>query len=148
MQQQAWFEATPVQKVDHKGVAKREEQTPRGTKIRKDGGTPLLPPIGEDLDYLLGYMHRIGFYRSTGMGLVPLSASELAAWQNGSQTPLSSWEFQTLLDMSGAYLRALHEAEDPACPPPYGAPAQTIDRGAVAKGIKSLFGGLARAKKG
>jgi hypothetical protein len=55
-----------------------------------------------------------------GMGASPLTATELRAWQQGTGTRLTPWEFRTLRTLSSAYLSELQQASDPSRPPPFG----------------------------
>ncbi|RYG13187.1 MAG: hypothetical protein EON92_06250 [Burkholderiales bacterium] len=77
---------------------------------------PPLPPEGE---HLIDLARAMGWFMPGNMGPVGFSAQELLAWSTGTRTPLSAWEFSTLLDMSRGYATELHGASDGARPPPW-----------------------------
>ena len=70
--------------------------------------------------YLLEAMQNLGWCQSGGMDAAPLSWAEIKAYADCTRDLSEPWEFQTLRDMSMAYLRGyradLH-AEDPAVQP-------------------------------
>lgn len=86
----------------------------------------------------------IGFVGHSMSGPVRLSASEVIAWQQGTARTLDPWEFNTVRDMSSAYLAGLAEGEDPAAVAPFGAIDQEYDREVVSRKVSSIFGALAR----
>lgn len=110
------------------------------------GGRPLFPDAGE-AEYIIAYWFDLGKIQSGGMGPVPLSAAEIAAWEGLSGITLAPWEFRALRRMSEAYLQQLHESEKPECPPPYGNPVQIVDRDEVSKKVGNAFRALIQAKR-
>lgn len=103
-------------------------------------------PILGDAAYVVGYWHDLGIVECGGMGPVPLSAREIMAWQHGTGNELQFWEFNALRQMSRAYLSQAHDSEKIECPPPFGAPEQTVDRELVGKQISSMFKSMIQAK--
>ncbi|MGQ3193101.1 MAG: hypothetical protein ACT6UH_00680 [Hydrogenophaga sp.] len=70
-------------------------------QIHEDGGRAELPTAPE---YLAQWLHDLGLCESGGMGPVPLSASEIAAWAAGTGHRLLGWEFEALQAASRAYV--------------------------------------------
>lgn len=126
---------------------KKEPRLSRGEEIRAKGGTPLLPDVGE-FEYLVGYWQLVGLAGAGYAGPTAIMPSVVESWQRGTLVPLSAWEFQTLLDMSRAYVSQFYESSDPECPPPFGDPVNEFDRAMVSKKIKSAFTSFLRAKNG
>lgn len=104
-------------------------------------------PRLDEAQYVLTYWQELGMFQSNGMGATPLSAMEIAAWQQCSGIALQSWEFHILREMSRAYLAQLHESESPDCPPPYGDPVNNFDRQVVSKKVSNAFQALMQAKR-
>lgn len=105
-------------------------------------------PAVDGAEYLIAYWEDIGMAQIDGSGTSPLTATEIAAWQQITGTELLPWEFHVLREMSRAYLRQLHESEKPECPPPYGDPATLIDRESVGKKVASAFRAIMQHKRG
>lgn len=63
----------------------------------------MLPELdgGEEL---IALAQGVGWCGHGGMGPVPLSALELAAWCDGTGETLTQWEFATVLKLSRAYV--------------------------------------------
>lgn len=146
VRQQAWLNTAPVPVGPVRRGGKAPEPVSRRAKLEADGREPLMPPVGE-FGHMLEYWRDIGFFLAGGMGRAPLSAQEVLAWQNGTQTPLTPWEFQALLDASRRYVEMLKVAEDATCLPPFGAPVQEVDREALSKTIGSAFRSAIAARK-
>ena len=66
-------------------------------------------PIIKNYDYLLVYLQEIGFYQSGGMGIVPISFTEIKAYLDLMGIRLSSFEVSTLRKMSVAYVSQHHD---------------------------------------
>ena len=72
--------------------------------------------------YLLEAMQNIGWCGSSGFGPEPLSWAEIKAYADCSGDLEHPWEFQTLRDMSAAYIRGYNSdqgAADPVTQPRY-----------------------------
>lgn len=61
----------------------------------------------------------IGITGSNGMGTVPLSWAEIAAWQTNTKVALSPWEARMIRALSVAYVNESRPAEDETYPPPW-----------------------------
>lgn len=125
---------------------KEEKQPTRAERLEANGGNPLFPDVGEAW-YVVRHWQDAGAVSAGGMSIAPLSAVELQAWQQGAQLALAAWEFQTVLDMSRAYVVQSRESEKPECAPPYGDPAKEFDRDIVGKKVTNAFKSLIAAKR-
>lgn len=144
----AWFNAKPRAPEVPGAVSsqgKQQDRT-RAQEIVARGGTPLMPDI-DGAEYLVDYWQDLGMAQSEGGVPTPLSATEIAAWQQSTGNELQPWEFHILREMSRAYLRQLHESEKPECPPPYGDPTALIDRETVGKKVASAFKSMIQQKR-
>lgn len=138
------MQSTPTDKT--KKRPDEEKQPTRAERMEANGGNPLFPDVGEAA-YAIHYWQDAGSVGVGGMGLAPLSAAELTAWQQGRGLSLAPWEFQTILDMSRAYVAESRAAEKPECPPPYGNPVTEFDREVVGKKVTNAFKSLLQATK-
>lgn len=118
----AWYGATP-----EKSKHSRLEQI-KGNHLQErneDGSAVInqvdiqLPPIPEELGYLLGFFIASGQATSSGMGLVPLSWQELKAFREENELDITLFERELLKKMSEAYCAEYHAASDPRRPAPY-----------------------------
>jgi len=144
--QLGWFHATPTAQNPHKKISNQEKPRSRLEKIIDNGGTPLMPDIG-DGSYLVEYWNDLGLFMEGQMGPVALSAQEIQSWQSGAQLSLNAWEFRVVMQMSRAYLSELRAGAEPECPPPYGNPANEFDRATVSKKIGNAFKSLLMTRK-
>lgn len=141
MRQLAWYNSAP--KEPKRAAKDQPPPKTRGERVKATGGEPLMPDVTEEAEYLLGYMHDLGWFSSGAMGRSPLSCQEIACWSQGTETPLAPWEFSALRAMSKAYLVQLHESEAPDCQPPFGNPTTTgADREVVGKRVGDAFKAL------
>lgn len=53
--------------------------------------------------HLLDHLDSLGWVMSPGMGLSPLTATEIFSWSYMTRTPLEPWEFQAIRTASSAY---------------------------------------------
>ncbi len=105
-----------------------------------------MPDVGE-AEFLIGYWKDIGLALPGGMGLVPLTATEVQAWQRGTGIELQAWEFSALLAMSRGYLVARQEGANPASTPPYGDPINEFDRATVGQKVCNAFKAFIQAQQ-
>lgn len=117
MRQHAWLNAAPEEKHAGKGEAPRAQS--RLARYRKDGVEPSLPDPGP-AGYLVEYLWEVGPTEPAGMGEAPVSHAQLAAWQANMGVELHAWEVQVLRRLSRDYVVQSHQAQDPACKPPFG----------------------------
>lgn len=123
-----------------------KKQLSRADDIEARGGVPLMPDLGHEV-YLWVHLSNAGLCMSGFNGAVPLTASELAAWQQGTKTYLSPWDFSTILALSRAYCSELVRAKNPDQLPPYGNPFNEFDRTKLAKTISNNFKAFIAASK-
>lgn len=114
--------------------------------LMKQDLQPDLPDPGPAA-HLLGYLFDVGPVMSGGMGPVPLSHSEIHAWQQNTGVELRAWESSTLRRLSIEYLSVSADARDPACPAPYTAVPQEDRRYVVSKMIGATLGARAKAER-
>jgi hypothetical protein len=85
--------------------------------MKAEGVTPAMPP--NPAPQIIARLIEIGLTGSNGMGPVPLSWSELLAWQQITGVELPSWEARLLRQLSLAYIAEGRRAEHETCPPPW-----------------------------
>ncbi len=124
--------------VDKNAKKQADVRLTRAQKIENNGGTPLMPDVGE-ADYLVAYWQDTGMVGNGAMGIVALSAADLNHWQQGTSIKLNPWEFSIIRDMSRAYVNQYHDSEKPDCPPPYGEPELDFDRTLLSKKISNAM---------
>jgi len=84
---------------------------------------PELPPL-DAAAHLIGYLFEVGPMQAQGMGLGPISHSEIRAWQETSGIDLQPWEARFLRKLSGEYVAEVHEAEKQDRPAPWAGAAE------------------------
>lgn len=112
-------------------------------QLEHQGLAPQLPPPGPAA-HLLAYLFEAGPVGYGAMGAVPLTHSEIQAWQTNTGIDLQSWEARSLRRLSVDYVSASAQAAAPDCPPFYlGHADQTDRRQLVAQKIKLALSALA-----
>lgn len=99
------------------------------------------------LEYILSHWQEIGRCSSGAMGPIPLSATEIQAWQEGTHNDLMPWEFTAMLEMSRGYVSMLLEGQKPESSPPFGDPVREFDRDLVSKKVSNAFKAFLQARK-
>lgn len=69
--------------------------------------------------HITDWLTDIGIVGSDGMGAVPLSWGEIAAWQHNMALALEPWERRLLRRLSVAYVIEGRRAESESCPAPW-----------------------------
>lgn len=69
--------------------------------------------------YLLNYFHATGMVVSSGMGLSPISWTELRNYCLLNNLDFSPWEVEQIMMMSRSYSNMLRKAEEVGTPPPF-----------------------------
>lgn len=111
--------------------------------MREKGREPKLPDA--PLPYLVEYLYEVGPAASGGLGPAPLTHQELAAWQWNMRRRLQPWEISMLRRLSVQWIVEAQRAEEPDCPPPWGAEVVSEDeKRAVAKSLRDTLRGMAR----
>ncbi len=108
----------------------------RGENLLRIRGTLDFPEIEEE-EYLIDYWQDIGLASPGAMGMIPISSSEIRAWQDMSGVWLSVWEYQTLREMSREYVAQYNASDQKDTPPPY--IAKEYDKQAIEKKIKTVL---------
>ncbi len=111
--------------------------------MRDKGREPRLPEA--PLPYLLEYLFEVGPTQGGGFGPVPISHSELLAWQENMRRRLQPWELTLMRRLSMEWIAAAQAAEDPTCPPPWdGEVVSDEEKRAVANSLRNQLRGMAR----
>ena len=114
MRHVAWLNTAPRAKEGDKPMTRLQ-------RLRAELGEdhrPAMPPV-EHGGWLIGHLFEVGPAASTGMGVVPVSWQEVAAWMDRTGVHLTPWAARTLRRLSVAYVAEQRAAEDPAHPPPW-----------------------------
>jgi hypothetical protein len=109
----------PVPDRDKPAPKNAPKPISRRAQYKKDGITPLMPPVGA-ASYIAEYLWEIGPTQASGLGDGVISHQEIAAWQSNLGIELHAWEVGLLRRLSQDYLTQSREAEDPYCKPPFG----------------------------
>lgn len=136
----AWLHATPKPPEGSKR-AKANLPTHRLSRLdqmKRDGVTPQMPP--NPLPHLISRLIEIGLTQPGGMGPVPLTWQEIAAWQQLTGVALSSWEARTIRHLSIAYLGETAKAESETCPPPWKPRVTAAEQDAELAGLRDVLG--------
>jgi hypothetical protein len=147
----AWLNTAPERpKAPQKANVKRSSFEPpeptRLDSLMKRDLQPDLPDPGPAA-HLIDYLFDMGPVMSGGMGPVPLSHSEIQAWQQNTGVELRAWEASTLRRLSIEYLSTSADARDPSCPAPFTVAPQEDRRTVVARMIGATLGARAKAER-
>lgn len=137
----AWLNTAPTVE-QKKSISKAAVRTPtRLEKLRADKNEPDYQPDMPEAAalHLLGYLWDAGPSMSGGMGPVPLTHSELVAWQQNSGIELTPWEAQTLRRLSIEHINECVRADKPDCPSPLAVVMTDEDREAVSNKVQRAF---------
>ncbi|MFZ9660175.1 MAG: hypothetical protein ACO29X_06480 [Arcobacteraceae bacterium] len=93
--------------------------------------------------YLLEILTELNFASSGFSGLIPLTFQELQAYIQTTQTPLNSWEVNTLKKLSQSYVSQTYDKGINTLPPYSTMKPKKAD----SKAVKSLFAGIAKVVK-
>jgi hypothetical protein len=115
-------------------VPEKSDQS-RFEKFEEEGKAIAWPEL--QCSYLADLLFEIGPCLQGGMGLVPLTWQEIAAWQEASGVRLSMWEANALRKASKAYAHQVSVSDKPNCPAPGKAVEQDPDK--LAKHIRSVL---------
>jgi hypothetical protein len=101
-----------------------------------------LPDAG-NAEYLLNHLMSVGICSSGTHSQTPLTWLELKSYNELSGANLDSWECETLIELSRAYVSTLSAARQPDMPPPYvpdDVDVEEISRKEEAARMKKAFG--------
>jgi hypothetical protein len=82
--------------------------------LRKRRGLDLCFPVVE-ATYLIDVLNSVGWCQAAGLGIAPLTATEVLAWCQLTQTELECWEFEAIRAASSAYCQQT-SSDDPTEP--------------------------------
>ncbi|MBP7647149.1 MAG: hypothetical protein KA751_10400 [Comamonas sp.] len=135
MRQAAWLNARPKKADGDKGSA---SELSRRERLAKEGIThPAMPPC--QAEYLLGYLFEMGPTAQTGMGEVPITHRDIAAWMGNTGIRLSPWQARTLHRLSLDYVTESHKATRSAHPAPWQAADQQLESVLASNNIKDAI---------
>ena len=95
-----------------------------------------MPPL-DHMDHLAAFFQEVGPAASGGMGLMPISFTEIYNWASVTGTTLTGWEAKTLRQMSKAYVAEYNRSDDEHTPPPY--EDREFDRDEVGQKVIEAF---------
>jgi len=87
---------------------------------------------------LIEYTWEIGPVGYGGMGLLPLSWQEIAAWQDAQGIDLDPFELDAVRELSSTYVDQVERSKKRDCPAPWIDPEQ-VNREAVQQKILQQF---------
>lgn len=111
-------------------------------RYQDQGTQPPLPEPGL-AKHLAGHLMEVGPTGYGAMGPVPLTHSEIAAWQSNTGVELTAWEATTLRALSVDWITSSQAAQAEDCPPPW-VDVQQVERSRVADQVRAIFGARAR----
>jgi len=103
-----------------------------------DGGDPDLPNVEPELQFLIGYLFDAGPTSAGASSGVPLTWSDIRAWERGTGITLPPWQARLLRRLSADYLSESLTADAHDAPPPW---VREADREKIAKHIKRVLRG-------
>jgi len=106
----AWLHSAPKK---HKN-----DDSPQSRVDLLDDDSPA-KSLPETDDYLTQCFQLSGMFMSNGMGIAPLSWSELKAFTDLSGYALTGWESEQIIAMSRAFCSMNAKAQKIGCPAPY-----------------------------
>jgi hypothetical protein len=77
-----------------------------------------MPDIDFGFTHLIEWIHELGFFLNGGMGAIPLSYSEIKAFSDLTQNPVTPFDAKVLRDMSNAFISTQEKAKDSECKDP------------------------------
>lgn len=108
----AWLHAAPDNEPK-----KDEKPKPSRFEIYRDTRIAEVPELGA-YRYIFDLLQKIGLYGSGMSGPVPISWSEIAAWQNANGVTLTPAELDIIKQLSADYCGQYHKSSDPQEMPP------------------------------
>lgn len=135
----AWLHAVPKKADGDKSKAPNKS---RIETLNRDGiASPEMPPCAAM--HIADWLFEVGPTISTGGGSVPLSHTEIEAWQHNTGITLDTWQARMLKRLSYEYLNELHAAADTDRPAPWAGAAYAKPKALlVAMRLKQAIAGL------
>ncbi len=108
-------------------------------KIRLEGGgDPDLPFLEPAFSHFIAYLFDAGPTSVGGMGMVPLTWTDLRAWELAVGVSLPPWQLRLLRQLSREYITEAIQADEHDAPPPW---EREVDRVRIAKHIRNVIRG-------
>lgn len=104
----------------------------------KVNGQVPMPPVPDPK--IMGMLMEIGLHQSTGMGIAPLSWSEIQAWAQMTRTLPSPADVRLIRQLSVEYVAESHRADDENAPPPWRAPISEAEANLEEQRLRMLLG--------
>lgn len=101
----------------------------------------ILPHIHPTLNYFILCLFEAGPVSQAGEHQIPITWSDLDAWQRGSGVSLPPWQLHLIRRLSADYLTEVMAARDPARPPPWEMNLDADRRTRIAKHVKKILRG-------
>jgi len=110
----------------------------RQERMQAAGSVVPMPPLGA-ARHLVEALFDAGPVGYGAMGIIPLTHSEIAAWQANTGAELEAWQAQALRRLSHDYVSMSQKAESETCTAPYFIGPTQETRDAVARAIAAAF---------
>lgn len=140
VRQLAWYHATP--KPDENSRRGRiEPAAPRISRIeecKRRRVPPRMPP--NPAPHITDRLLELGITQAVGMGMAPISWSEMDAWQRRTGAVIEPWEVRLLRRLSTAYLAEGRKAESESCPAPWWTGVTAREREIEEAALRSVLG--------
>jgi hypothetical protein len=107
-----------------------------------DDKTPHYPEIPEAAAYLVGALMEAGPTTVAGMGEIPLTWADLAAYQRGSGQDFAPWELRLIRRLSSEYLSESIRAKAPDARAPWIKEVTAEQRSEVAQQMRDALRGM------
>lgn len=137
----AWLTASP----NIKG-GKRQSRIQTILDNRGEDWEIAMPPVGNEL-YIVALLDEVGPVVSNGMGISPVSWTEIRDWKEMLQLELEPWELSLIRQLSSEHATEYSLASDSTRPAPYIPSAETIDRAALSNNLGSALRGFKKGQK-
>lgn len=140
VRQLAWFHTAP--KPDPRSKRGKGDSTEarasRIEQLKRRKIEPRMPP--NPAQHITDRLIEIGLTEAAGMGAVPLSWREIAAWRDSVGLTIDPWEMRLLRRLSAAYLAETRRAESEHCPPPWRTEVTAREREVELADLQRLLG--------
>ena len=97
-----------------------------------------MPDIGT-AEYLVQMLQNVGISSNNGMGLAPLSWTELDSWCKLTKTQLSPWESEMMVHLSRQYVMKHYEFDKKDIMSEHNVEITVIDRAKVSDKVGAFF---------
>lgn len=88
---------------------------------------------------MIDYFFKVGMVSSNGMGVEPVSFTEIDVWARRCGYALDNWECETLHELSVQYAAELSASKDISAPAPWGEVPDDDSREKIAAKVRDIF---------